>query len=170
VSRLGRWVAVALILVFTARTLRTWHEHLVEFESKEVAGLEWVMASAPPRQRIHYVKLDIESHYFAGRPFAHVEKVYMGDRFGSSSDTPGILTTSFVRFKEGVDIHRVLYHGPEWPDDPEIWQNFDLILTRRWAPSADLRAAAEEHGELLRKMGDWELWRSKLATPLKEAP
>jgi hypothetical protein len=170
VSRIGRGVVVALILIFTIRTLSTWHEHLVKFETEEVAGLEWVMEAAPPRLRIHYVKLDMGSAYFIWRPFGHVEKLYMGDKFGSSDDTPGFLATSFVRFREGVDVHRISDHSPDWPSNMEIWRNFDLVLTRRWRPVPAQEAAAERHGELLRKQGDWELWRSKEATPIATAP
>jgi hypothetical protein len=142
----------------------------VQFETTEVQGLEWVMQAAPPRQRLHYVKLDSYSAYFAWLPLAHVEKIYMGDGLGHSADTSGILSTSAIRYKKGVEIHRVMDHSQDWPSNMEIWKNFDLVLTRRWHPTAAQQALAERRGELLRKMGDWELWRSKEATPIEADP
>jgi len=169
-SRAARFVAIALILFVSARMLHTWHRALVQFETTEVQGLEWVMQAAPPRQRLHYVKLDSYSAYFAWLPLAHVEKIYMGDGLGHSADTSGILSTSAIRYKKGVEIHRVMDHSQDWPSNMEIWKNFDLVLTRRWHPTAAQQALAERRGELLRKMGDWELWRSKEATPIEADP
>ena len=170
VSRIGRWVAIALILLISARMLRSWHQNLVRFENNEAMGLEWVMKAAPPRQRLHYVKLDRNSAYFAWQPFVHVEKIYMGDGLGQTPDTSGLLSTSAILYKKGVEIHRIGNHSPDWPNNMEIWQNFNLVLTRRWYPTPEQKEAAERHGERLRKMGDWELWRSKEATPIESAP
>jgi hypothetical protein len=170
VTRVGRFVAVGLIVLVTGRMLHTWHRALVQFELDEVRGLEWVMQAAPPRQRLHYVKLDTDSAYFAWHPFGHVETVYMGDGLGQSADTPGILSTSPIRYKTGVEIHRITDHSQDWPDNMEIWQNFDLVLTRRWHPTPVQIAAAQRHGSLLRQMGDWELWRSNEATSVEAAP
>ncbi len=167
VSRMARWVAIGLILFVTTRMLLTWHENLVKFETQEVAGLDWVMEGAPPRLRIQYVKLDVASAYFHWLPFAHVEKIYMGDGLGSSADTPGLLATSPIHFRPGLDVHYITRHSPDWPNDLEIWRNYDLVLTRRWHPTPALKAAAERHGELLRKKGDWELWRSREAIPIE---
>jgi hypothetical protein len=170
VSRIGRALAIGLILFVTTRMLLTWYDSLVNFETNEVAGLDWVMKAAPPRLRIHYVKLDPGSEYFHWLSLAHVEKIYMGDGLGSSADTPGILSTSPIHFRPGLNVHFITNHSPDWPNNMEIWQNFDLVLTRRWHPSPALMEAAKSHGELLRKKGDWELWRSKEAIPFEGAP
>jgi hypothetical protein len=170
VSRLGRWVAIALILAIAALMLRSWYGNLVHFEETEAIGLDWVMKGAPPRLRLHYVKLDTSSAYFAWSPFAHVEKIYMGDALGQTPDTSGILSTSAILYKKGVEIHRIGDHSPDWPNNTEIWQNFDLVLTRRWRPTRAQKDVAERRGKLLRKMGDWELWTSNEATPIESVP
>jgi hypothetical protein len=169
-SRIGRWLTIALILSICALMFHSWHQNLVHFEETEAAGLDWVMKGAPPRQRLHYVKLDMASAYFAWNPFAHIEKIYMGDALGQTADTSGILSTSAILYKKGVEIHRVTDHSPDWPNNMEIWQNFDLVLTRRWHPTPAQEEAAERHGRRLQKMGDWELWQSNEATPIESSP
>ena len=165
VSRLLRFVSVVGIGAVTVFMLSSWYDNLVLFQKNEVAGLEQVMSKAPPRQRLHYVKLDPGSRYFSWRPFWHIEKIYMGDKLGQTADTPGILSTSSIRYRTGVDIHRIGNHSPDWPNDAEIWKNFELVLVRSWHPSTEQRVAAERHGVLLQRSGAWELWKSNEATP-----
>jgi hypothetical protein len=167
VSRVLRGAAVLLIVLFTVRMLTIWHRNLVLFESLEVSGLDWVMEGAPWRKRLHYVKLEQDSDYFGWRPFVHVEKFYMGDRLGQTADTPGILSTSAIRYKKGAEIHRITAKSPDWPKNSQIWENFDVILTRRWNPTPEQRVELEKHGELVREMGDWALWRSREAKPMQ---
>jgi hypothetical protein len=164
VSRAARWVVIGLSLLLTREMLRTWYDALVQFETAEAAGLADVMSSAPPRLRLHYVKLDPTSEVFTWKPFWHVEKIYMGDGFGQAADTPGILSTSAIRYRSDVDIHRVATHH-NWVSNEEIWKNFDLVLVRRWKPTSAELSEAQKHGSRLRVSGDWELWRSREALP-----
>jgi hypothetical protein len=69
-----------------------------------------------------------------------------------------------------VEIHLITDHSQNWHDNMEIWQNFDLVLTRRWHPTRVQIEAAKRHGSLLRQMGEWELWRSNEATSIEAAP
>ena len=166
VSRIVRFLTVASTCALTYFLLASWYEPLRLFQKGEVAGLEAVMDAAPPRKRLHYVKLDPSSRYFTWRPFWHIEKIYMGDKLGQTADTPGILSTSCIRYRAGVDIHRNGNHTPDWASDPEIWRNFDVVLVRSWHPTPDQKKTAESHGSLVKRAGDWELWQSNEAGPL----
>src|SRR5207244_1057622 len=119
------------ILWVVRSDLHDWRENLVKFENEEMAGFDWVMQAAPARERLHYVKLDSDSKYFTWRPFLHVEKMYMGERLGQVADTPAILSTAAIRLKPGVEVHRLVGHSTNWPEQEEIWDYFDLVLVRK---------------------------------------
>ncbi len=164
-SRLAHALVALGIVYVTGAALRDWRDALVRFEQTEAHGLDEVMLAAPPGLRLHYVKSDPDSAVFTWRPFWHVEKMYMSERLGYVADTPGILSTSAIRYRPGLELHRVTDHGAGWVRDDEIWSSFDLILLRRWTPSASSLREAERRGERIKKVGDWELWRSKQAKP-----
>ncbi len=158
-SRLGRALVIGGIVCIVAAWLETWHDDLVRFQT-EANGLEEVLAAAPPRKRLHYVKMEPESAYFAWKSFWHVDKFYMADKFGTVADTPGLLSTSAIRYREGIDIHRVTDHADDWPENPEIWDNFDLILVHDWTPAEEDMDEALRRGHLLAKKGLWQLWET----------
>jgi hypothetical protein len=165
-SRLARLVVIAGIASLTYVMLHVWHEVLWKFEKYEVAGLEAVMKAAPPRLRLHYAKLDGESKYFNWQPFLHVEGFYMSDKFGQTPDNPGILSTGAIHYRAGVNFHRVV---ETWgfEREPEIWNNFDLVLVRKWQPEPSNIADARERGVRIAKSHDWELWLSGRASPIE---
>jgi hypothetical protein len=156
-SRLGRAVVIGGILCVVFASLEVWHDNLVRFQT-EAAGLEEVLAAAPPRKRLHYVKMEPESEYFTWRSFWHVDKLYMSDKFGTVPDTPGLLSTSAIRYREGIDIHRVTDHADDWPENPEVWDNFDLVLVHDWTPDSDDITEALRRGHPLAVRGPWQLW------------
>ena len=109
---------------------------------------------ARPALRIHYVKLDMGSAYFIWRPFGHVEKLYMGDTFGSSDDTPGLLGDELRSLpgRASMSIASSIIH----PIGPTTWRSGRTSISsspRRWRPMPVQEAAAERHGELLRRAG-----------------
>jgi hypothetical protein len=157
-SRFARSVVVIGTLVWTAAFLGVWGTALWHFEREEAAGLAEVLDAAPPRARLHMVKLDPDSRYFTWRSLWHVEKYVMSDKLGQTPDTSGINATAATHYLPGIDIHRVTWHTPDWPSIEEIWANFDVVLVRRWHPSPAQRARAESRGHLLKRSGDWELW------------
>lgn len=158
-SRLAHAIVVLGIMFVTRKQLTDWRENVARFDREEMAGYGWVMQAAPPRQRLHYVKLDWDSKYFAGRLLIHAEKRYMADGFGQVADTPAILSTSPIRLKPNVDVHRIGEHSQNWPSNDEIWKNFDLVLVHGWNPSDAALRTANERAVRLRKYGTWELWR-----------
>ena len=127
----------------------------------ETAGLREVLDAMPPRLRLHMVKLDTNSAYFPERALWHVEKIYMAEKFGTTPDTPAILATGAVHLRPGVDPHWIRRHSAAWPLDGEIWDNFDLVLVRKWYPTPILLGVAQQRGRLLKKSGDWEVWQTK---------
>lgn len=173
VSRLARWAVIGGILYITYEYLHIWHDKLVEFEHTEAAGLEYVLEPAPYRQRMHYVKVKSDwSDIFQWRPVWHVEKFYMADKLGQVADNPAIVSTSSIRYREGVDPHRITVHGSDWPSWQTLWDNYELVLVRGWDPVPSQLDLAKKHAVRVRKQGDWELWRKKGAWQqgLGEAP
>ena len=149
---------VAMLLAAGVYHFATWQKLLHAFDLKEIAGLPEVLAAAPPRKRLHHVKLDPGSAFFGWRPMWHVEKFYMSSKLGQTADTPAVLSTGALRVRTGVDVHRLTSHSAYWPQDREVWEYFDLVLVRRWAPPPGMLEVAEKHAHLLSKHGDWELW------------
>lgn len=161
VSRAARLAVVAGTLWVAGQMHHTWRKHLVMF-SRETNGLMSVLSQAPPRLWLHYVKTDNASTVFTWWQFMHVDKYYSSESFGQIADTPAILSTAAMRYRAGVDIHRIAEHTHSWPSNGDVWKNFDLILIRRWKPSdADL-ALAKKNGTLIASQGDWQLWRSNV--------
>jgi hypothetical protein len=158
---LRRRAMVAALLALVGYHFVTWSRTLRDFHEQEVAGLEEVLRAAPPKLRLHYVKSDPSSRYFAWRPFWHVEKFYMSMKLGQTADTPAVLSTGALRARAGVDMHRIVDHSDRWPLNAELWLAFDLVLLRRWMPSPDMRAEVERRAELVAKRDDWELWRTR---------
>jgi len=162
VSRIARWLVVMGILFCTGDFLRTWYEHLVVFEQTEANGIEYVLEQTPYRKTLHMVKISSDySQVFTWKPNWHVDNYYMADRFGQQPDNPAIVSTSSIRYRPGVDFHRITVHSPDWPQWAEIWDNFELVLVHGWAPTKEELAAANDRAVRIRKMGDWELWRRK---------
>jgi hypothetical protein len=165
-SKLARVVVIAGICTLTYAMLQVWHNKLWAFEEVEVAGLDEVMKAAPPRLRLHYAKLSNMSAFFFLPQFRHVDKFYMSDAFGQVADNPALLTTGAIHYRAGVDFHRVTATSG-FEHNPEIWTNFDLVLVRGWRPSPSNEAEAEERGERIAKSHEWELWRSRQASPIE---
>ena len=162
VSRVARSIVIAGILFCTTTYLEGWYRHMVSFQQSEVAGLEYVLEQTPYRQRLHYVKLASDwSKVFKWRPVWHVDKYYMADRFGQVPDNPAIVSTSSIRYRSGINPHRITRHSSDWPTWNEIWSNYDLVLVRGWHPTTEQLDAAREHAVRIRKAGTWELWRKK---------
>lgn len=162
VSRLARWIVIAGILYCTRDYLRAWHDHMVTFEKTEANGIEYVLDQTPYRQRMHYVKVSTDfSKVFTWKPNWHVEKFYMADRFGQVPDNPAIVSTSSIRYKAGVDPHRITYHGPDWASWSDLWSYHELVLVHGWEPTEKQLEEAKLHAVRIRKEGSWELWRKK---------
>jgi hypothetical protein len=162
VSRLARWIVIAGILYCTREYLRAWHDHMVTFENTEANGIEYVLDQTPYRQRMHYVKVSSDfSKVFTWKPNWHVEKFYMADRFGQVPDNPAIVSTSSIRYKAGVDPHRITYHGPDWASWADLWSYHELVLVHGWEPTDKQLEEAKSHAVRIRKEGSWELWRKK---------
>jgi len=107
------------------------------------------------------VKMSPGSAYFGWNALWHVDKYYMSDALGSVPDTPGILSTSAIRFRASAKIHRITEHDDDWPFNPDIWRYFDLVLVHDWEPDEEDAAEALTKGTLLAKSGKWELWRAR---------
>jgi|GEM_PF-3329997 len=170
VSRWGRWLVIGGILALTWSDLRTWYQLVAVFEAEDTKDILCALDAAPPRLALHYVKLlPNTSKVFSWKPTWHVDKLYMGDRFGETPDNPALNSTSPIRFREGVDFHRIQYHPSNWYQLKEIWDNFELVLVHGATPVEHLKDA-KEHAARLRKCGDWELWRRHGGWETGEAP
>jgi hypothetical protein len=160
VSRAARYIVVAGILWVTKESLTAWQDKLVQFEHTEAAGLEYVLDAAPPRQHMHFVKVMSDfSAVFTWKPLWHVEKYYMSDQLGQVADNPAIVSTSSIRYRVGVNPHRITYHSPDWPKWDELWNNYELVLVHGWHPTDEQLEIAKSHAVRVRKAGNWELWR-----------
>lgn len=160
VSRAARWIVIAGILWFTNACFDAWHHNLLAFENTEAAGLQYVLEAAPPREHLHLVKVMPDtSAVFTWKPLWHVDKYYMSDDLGQVADNPAIVSTSSIRYRVGVNPHRITYHSPDWPNWPELWNNYELVLVHGWHPTDEQLETAKSHAVRVRKSGNWELWR-----------
>ncbi len=160
VSRLARWTIIVGMVLFVRQFFMDWFQHLVKFERTEAAGIEYVLQQTPPRQTLHLVRIINDySKIFAWKPNWHVEKYYMADKFGQVAENPGIVSTSAIRYRKGIDPHRITMHGNEWPSWPAIWDHNELVMVHGWTPTEAQLEEAKKHGRRIRKEGDWELWR-----------
>jgi hypothetical protein len=162
VSFLGRASVVAAVIWLTSSFLSYWNEMLVKFEREEVNGLEEMIAAAPPKLKMHYVKPDPISKYFETRAFWHVEGMYMVAKYGQVDENPAYSAMQPIRYRKAYVPSRPDAHHNGWASSTEIWQNFDLVLVRKWHPSAADLETAQKFGDRLAKKGDWELWRSRV--------
>jgi hypothetical protein len=161
VTLLGRWFAIAATTALAIFFLSYWGQLLRRFQREEVAGLEAVLAAAPPRKKMHYVNNEPGSAIYPLNTFWHVEKWYMIDKLGQCNENPAWGAMNSIRYLKSYDFHRPTNHSSSWVYDDEIWDNSDIILTHHFRPSAAELAVANTKGELLAKQGTWELWRSK---------
>lgn len=162
VTWLGRLFAVVGLTSLTAFHFSYWSRLMSKFQKEEIAGLEEVLAAAPPRKKLHYVKIDPDSKYFAAHTFWHVEKWYMLDKGGQVDENPAYGASQAVRYRKAYTPHIVDAHANNWSSVMEIWENFDLVLVHRWKPSGRDLELANANGERVAQQGDWELWRSKI--------
>jgi hypothetical protein len=160
VTWLGRWFTIAGIIWLTTLQLAAWGRYLARFEKEEAAGFDDVMAAAPPHLKIHYVNMAPDSAIFRARSFWHVDQWYMLDKRGQSDENPALGLMNSIRYRKSYDLHRIEQHVTSWPSVMEIWQNFDLVLIRKWHPSQADLDNANKHGHRVAKSGDWELWQS----------
>lgn len=161
VSLIGRWFVIGASIALTVFHLSYWKKLLWRFEKEEAVGLEEVLAAAPPRKKLHYVNNLPQSDIFPLNTFWHVEKWYMIDKLGQCNENPAWGAMNSVRYRKSYDFHRPTNHSSTWVNDSEIWDNFDIILTHRFTPTAAELATANERGELIKSRGTWQLWRSK---------
>lgn len=160
-SRPARYAVILGTVVLTLQLLSTWRKHLAMF-ADETRGLLSVIRRAPPRKWMHYVKIDTYSAVYTWQQFMHLDKYYSSERFGQIADTPAILSTAAMRYRSGIDIHRIAEHSHAWAYNDDVWKSFDLILVRKWQPSADALTHARSKGILLAAEGDWQLWQSNV--------
>ncbi len=161
VSRILRGIVIAGIVIVSFSFLSVYKEKVVDFQKKEVDGLEYVLDGMPYRKTLAYVKIFPDtSTVFTWKPNWHVEKYYMADKFGQCPDNPAIVSTSSIRYLPTVDPHRLDFNRPNWPMS-DIWKYYDGILVRGWIPTPEQLEAAKEKGVLIRKQGQWQLWRAK---------
>jgi len=165
VSRLGRWFAIVASCWLTVLHLGYWGRLLRRFQREEVNGLEEVLAAAPPKKRMHYVNNQPASSIYPLNTFWHVEKWYMADKLGQCNENPAWGGMNSIRYRKSYDFHRPTNHDASWVGTDEIWDNFEIILTHHWSPTPAQLEMANERGELIKKKGTWQLWRSKRAHP-----
>jgi len=161
VTRVGRYAVILGILGSTFFFLRAWRDNLVAFEATEARGLESVIDAMAPRKRLAYVKPDVDSRYFPGRPFWHVEFLYVGEKNGEGCDPTPVLygSTTAVQHRQGVNP--VPFDGSaNWPFGDRIWQGYDYVLVRRWHPNAAQLREAQRRGRKFAAAGDWEVWET----------
>ena len=163
VTRLGRLFAIVGVVALTSFHLSYWGKLLRKFQKEEAAGLDQVLAAAPPYKRLHYVKIDPDSRYFSGHTFWHVEKWYMLDKRGQVDENPAYGAMQPLRYRREYTPHIIDAHNQHWPKHGEIWENFDLVLVHKWKPNQHDLDLATEKGERLAQHGDWELWQSRVA-------
>jgi hypothetical protein len=161
VTFLGRYFVIAANVALASFHLSYWNVLLRRFQKEEVNGFEEVLAAAPPRKIMHYVNNDPNSNIFPLNSFWHVDKWYMIDKLGQVNENPAWGAMNSIRYKKAYNYHRPINHSSNWSSMDEIWDNYDLVLTHHWRPSANDLAAANTHGELIIRKGTWELWRSK---------
>lgn len=169
VSVLARSFAIASIVGLTWYLLSFWHTSLVAFEKTEAFGFDAMMRAAPPQKKMHYVNGSPNSSVFILHAFWHIDKWYMADKRGQCDENPAWATTQAIRYRKGYPLHRVTAHGADWSSNPEIWDNYDLVLVRDWHPAARDLENANKHGRRLVKQGKWELWE-KTPAPLPSPP
>ncbi|MGH7285553.1 MAG: hypothetical protein ACRELY_28865 [Polyangiaceae bacterium] len=171
VSWAARYAVIGGILWFTNASLALWHHNLLAFENTEAAGLEYVLDAAPPREHLHLVKVMPDtSAVFMWKPLWHVDKYYMSDDLGQVADNPAIVSTSSIRYRAGVNPHRITYHSADWPNWAELWDNYELVLVHGWHPTDEQLEKAKSHAVRVRKAGNWELWRKHGPWETGEAP
>ena len=124
-----------------------------------------MLAAAPPRKKLHYVNNLPGSNIFPLNTFWHVEKWYMIDKLGQCNENPAWGAMNSIRYRKSYDFHRPENHSSTWVYEDEIWDNFDIILTHHFTPTAAELAVANQHGELIKSKGAWQLWRSKKRPP-----
>ncbi len=170
-SRMARFVVIGATVLWTWSALKSYYEHLSAFEAEGGRDLHCALDDLPPRLRMHHVKLDSSmGKIFLWKSYWHGENYYMGDAFGQAADNPAINSTSPIRYKSGVDYHRITVHPPSWFRMEELWKNFDLVLVRGWNPSAADYQEAARHGTRIRKCGAFEVWRTHGPWETGDAP
>lgn len=162
VSRLARYVVIGATAWLTSDFMDAWWQALRAFQQTEVVGLDYVLEAAPPRQHLHFVKVMPDtSMVFKWKPLWHVDKYYMAEKFGQVADNPALVSTSSIRYKAGVDFHRILAHSSDWPSWEHLWRTHELVLTHGWRPTPAQLDEAKRHAVLIRKAGNYQLWRKK---------
>jgi hypothetical protein len=157
--RLARYVVISGILMYSYARTSLWHETLVGFES-EARGLVEVLAKAPPRKRLDFPNLGMESSYIhADRAFWHAEAYYVACCDGviwdvAAADDP----YWWLRFRPGRRPVPDRALGEDWSLAPRVWDMYDLVLVRAWHPSPLALQAAQRAATLIAKSGDWQLW------------
>jgi hypothetical protein len=160
-SRLARYVVISGILLYSYARTSLWHRTLVGFEG-EARGLEEVLAQAPPRKRLDFANLGMESSYIGtDRAFWHAEGYYVACCEGLIWDVmpAGDDPHSFLRFRPGRRPIADRALGQDWSLWPRVWEDYDLVLVHEWRPSPRAMEAARRDASLIAVSGEWQLWR-----------
>ncbi len=157
----GRRFIIALVAALTAYHLWFWSKALIRFERDEGIALQRVLDAAPPRLRLRYVNSLPTSKHVYRMTFWHVDKWYMAEKYGQCPDNPAMGSMSAIRYKKTYKLVRIPSQDMNWFSDPRTLDNFDLVLTRLWNPTAQDLATAQNRATLISKQGDYQLWRIK---------
>ena len=158
-SRLARYVVISGILLYSYARTSLWRDTLAGFEG-EARGLVDVLAKAPPRKRLDFPNLGMESSYVGtNSAFWHAEGYYVACCDGLIWDVPGADNPyAFLRFRPGRRPIADRALGQDWSLEPRVWKDYDLVLVHDWRPSARALEAARRDASLIAESGAWQLW------------
>jgi hypothetical protein len=158
-SRPARYAVISGILLYCFARTSLWHETLAGFEG-EAHGLVDVLAKAPPRKRLLFPNLGMESNYiYANKAFWHAEGYYVACCEGLIWDVPASDDPHWwLRFRPGRTPIADRPLGQDWSLAPRLWDDYDLVLVRSWRPSPVALQAAQRSASLIASSGDWQLW------------
>jgi hypothetical protein len=158
-SRLARYVVISGILIYSYAHTSLWREILIGYE-REAQGLVDVMAKAPPRKRLDFPNLGMDSGVIYSKVLWHAEAYYVACCGGVIWDVPGADDPQWwLRFRKGarpIPMGRAL--GQDWSLVPWVWDEYDLVLVHGWRPSPAALQAAQRSASLIAESGDWQLW------------
>jgi hypothetical protein len=67
-----------------------------------------------------------------------------------------------VRYKDAPPSPPTLvFNDYYWWKRSDIWQNFDLVLTYKFAPARETRIEMDDYTSSVGRAGDWELWKRR---------
>jgi hypothetical protein len=163
-ARVSRWLhgaTIVTLVILSLQWLVVWRGELAKFHATEGRGLDAVLAAVPEGKRLYYVNhLDAESRFFPFHALWHVDKWSMADKGAQCPDNPAYGQMNPLRYRARYPLHRAILTA-SWEDNPEIHDNFDVVMVARWRPSEGELATAAQRYELLAHEGDFWLWRRR---------